>query len=270
MIEKIQEAAVYLQQQYSDKPNIGIVLGSGLGTFAKQIEVEKEIDYSQIPHFPISTVKGHQGKLIFGKLEGKQVVAMSGRFHTYEGYAADEVIFPIRVMKLLGVQYVLISNAAGAMNSRFNIGDIMFIKDHVSFFVPNPLIGKNVDALGPRFPDMSEPYSKQLLAKARAIADKQQITVREGVYISVTGPTFETKAEYNLLLACGGDAVGMSTVQECIAARHMGMEVFAMSVITDIGIMEVEKVITHEEVLEAANAAEPKLASIFRDLVAAI
>jgi purine-nucleoside phosphorylase len=140
----------------------------------------------------------------------------------------------------------------------------------VSFFVPNPLIGKNVDALGPRFPDMSEPYSKQLLAKARVIADKQQITVREGVYISVTGPTFETKAEYNLLLACGGDAVGMSTVQECIAARHMGMEVFAMSVITDIGIMEVEKVITHEEVLEAANAAEPKLASIFRDLVAAI
>jgi purine-nucleoside phosphorylase len=270
LINQIQEAVQYIQQKHAFKAEIGIVLGSGLATFSEQIQVEAAIAYADIPHFPVSTVKGHQGKLLLGSIGGKNVIAMSGRFHYYEGYRADEIVFPIRVMKYLGVKTVLLSNAAGAMNSKFSIGDIMLIEDHVSLFVPNPLIGKNEEALGPRFPDMSEAYSKSLLTKAEIIAQELSIPVKKGIYIAVTGPTFETKAEYRLLLACGGDAVGMSTVQECIIARHMGLQVFAMSVITDIGIMEEEKITTHEEVLEAAKAAEPKLAAIFRELIHSI
>jgi purine-nucleoside phosphorylase len=268
MMQKINEAVAFIKQQYNNKPAVGIVLGSGLGSFTGEIAVEKEIHYSAIPHFPVSTVEGHSGKLIFGKLGGKDVVAMAGRFHYYEGYDTGEVVFPIRVMKFLGLETLLVSNAAGGMGKGFKVGDLMIIKDHVSLFTPNPLIGKNIDAFGPRFPDMSEPYKKHLIAKAKAIAAAAGYDVKEGVYCGVTGPTFETRAEYKLLSLIGGDAVGMSTVQEVTAAVHMGLPVFAISVITDIGIREEENVITHEEVLQAAKDAEPKLTHIFKELIA--
>jgi purine-nucleoside phosphorylase len=244
------------------------VLGSGLGNLAGEIEIEKEIEYSKIPHFPVSTVEGHDGKLVFGKISGKRVVAMAGRFHYYEGYTAQQVVFPIRLMKFLGVKTLLISNAAGGMNRSFKVGDLMIIHDHISLFTVNPLIGKNDDELGLRFPDMSEPYNKMLISKAKKIAADLSITVKEGIYAGVTGPTFETRAEYKLLHVAGGDAVGMSTVQEVIAAVHAGMRVFAMSVITDIGIREDENIITHQEVLHAAAEAEPKLTAIFKQLIA--
>ena len=269
-MKKLEETAGFLQSQYSETPVVGIVLCSGLGSFIDDIDVEKEVAYGDIPNFPVSTVEGHKGKLVFGKLGGKTVVAMAGRFHFYEGYEAKEVVYPIRVMKLLGVQTVLLSNAAGGVNTSFRVGDIMIIKDHISFFTPNPLIGKNMSEFGPRFPDMSEPYNKQLIQKAKEIAAHHQFDIKEGVYTAVTGPTFETRAEYKLVHTLGGDVVGMSTVQEAIVANHAGMKVFAMSVVTDMGIREEENVITHEEVLEAAKHAEPKLAIIFKELVASI
>lgn len=269
-MKQLQETAAYLRQQYSSTPIVGIVLGSGLGNFVREIKVEKEVPYTDIPHFPVSTVEGHSGKLIFGELAGKKVVAMAGRFHYYEGYSPQEVVLPIRVMHLLGVKYLLLSNAAGAVNANYKVGDIMMIRDHISFFTPNPLVGKNLPELGPRFPDMSEPYSKRLIEKAREIGQKNGYDLKEGVYVAVTGPTFETRAEYRLIQAVGGDVVGMSTVQENIVAVHMGMEVFAASVVTDLGIRDEENKITHEEVLEAAREAEPKLAGLFRELTQAI
>jgi purine-nucleoside phosphorylase len=269
-LKQFNETVKYLKKQYSETPQIGIVLGSGLGHFVNEIQVEKEVAYEDIPHFPVSTVEGHKGRLIFGKLSGKNVIAMAGRFHYYEGYDAQEVVFPIRVMKLLGVETLLLSNAAGGVNTSYKVGDIMIIRDHISFFTPNPLIGKNFSELGPRFPDMSEPYKKHLIQKAKAIAAVHNYDIREGVYVAVTGPTFETRAEYRMIHVIGGDVVGMSTVQESIVANHMGMDVFAVSVVTDVGIREEENKITHEEVLEAAKAAEPKLALLFKELVAAI
>ena len=266
-MQKFNEAVSYLKTAYPHIPEVGIVLGSGLGNFSDEVEVEKEISYDQVPHFPVSTVEGHKGKLIFGNLSGKKVVCMAGRFHFYEGYDAEQVVFPIRVMKLLGIKALLLSNAAGGVNPDFKVGDLMIITDHVSFFTSNPLIGKNISEFGTRFPDMSEPYKKELIQKAKAIAKRLGIVLREGVYYGVTGPTFETRAEYKLVHALGGDAVGMSTVQECIAAIHMGLPVFAMSVITDIGIREDEHKITHEEVLQAAKAAEPHFAAMFREMV---
>ncbi len=263
----LQETASFILQHCSTRPQVGIVLGSGLGNFTAEMKIEKEIAYADIPHFPVSTVEGHSGKLIFGELNGKAVVAMAGRFHYYEGYTPQQVVYPIRVMSSLGVQTVLISNAAGGINASFAVGDLMIISDHISFFAINPLLGKNEDDLGPRFPDMSEPYSLQLIAKAKTIAEKLQIPVYTGVYTGVTGPTFETRAEYKLIRVLGGDAVGMSTVQEVIAAVHCGMKVFAMSVITDIGIREEDNTITHEEVLQAAKDAEPKLTTIFNHLI---
>jgi len=268
MISKITEATAYLKGLIGEEPTVGIVLGSGLGSFTKEIKIEKEIPYGDIPHFPVSTVEGHSGKLIIGELGGKRVVAMAGRFHYYEGYAPQEVVFPIRVMKYLGVKTLLLSNAAGGTNPSFKVGDLMIIRDHISFFTPNPLIGKNEPEFGTRFPDMTEPYKKDLISKARSIAEKAGYVIKEGVYVSVTGPTFETKAEYKLVSIMGADAVGMSTVQEVITAVHMGMNVFAISVITDLGIREQENVITHEEVLQAAKEAEPKLTYIFRELTA--
>lgn len=268
MITKINEAVDYIRRIYNVSPSVGIVLGSGLGSFTAEIKIEKEVSYGDIPHFPVSTVEGHSGKLIFGELGGKKVVAMAGRFHYYEGYHTNDVVFPIRVMKFLGVETLLISNAAGGINAGFEVGDLMVIKDHISLFAVNPLIGKNIDAFGPRFPDMSEPYNKALIEKAKAIAAKKDIDLKEGVYCGVTGPTFETRAEYKLMHVLGGDAVGMSTVQEVIVAVHMGITVFAMSVITDIGIREEENKITHAEVLEAAAHAEPKLTYIFKELIA--
>lgn len=268
ILEHIREAVAFIQSKYKDQPIAGIVLGSGLGSFTQGMDIELEIPYSEIPHFPVSTVKGHSGKLIFGTLNGKKVMCMAGRFHYYEGYNPVDVVFPIRVMKFLGVQTLFLSNAAGGTNPSFKVGDLMMIHDHVSFFVPNPLVGKNIEELGTRFPDMSEPYSKALMTKAKAIASNAGIDLKSGVYMGVTGPTFETRAEYKMIHVLGADAVGMSTVQETIAAVHMGMTVFAMSVITDLGIRDEENVITHEEVLQAAKDAEPKLTHIFKELVA--
>jgi purine-nucleoside phosphorylase len=267
-IEQLKETTSFIKKIYSEKPEIGIVLGSGLGNLAKEIIVEKEISYDDIPHFPVVTVEGHQGKLIFGKLSGKNVVAMSGRFHYYEGYTPKQVVFPIRIMKFLGVEMLLVSNAAGGINPSFKVGDLMIIKDHISLLTVNPLIGKNNDELGLRFPDMSEPYNKQLISKVKTIAAKLNISLKEGVYAGVTGPTFETRAEYKFLHFAGSDVVGMSTVQEVIAAVHAGMKVVALSVITDMGIREEDNIITHEEVLAAAAKAEPKVAAIFKQLIA--
>ncbi|MBC7850144.1 MAG: purine-nucleoside phosphorylase [Chitinophagaceae bacterium] len=269
MIAQLNETTAFIRKQYPHEPVAGIVLGSGLGDFASQIEIEKELDYRDIPHFPTSTVEGHKGKLIFGKLSGKRVVAMAGRFHFYEGYSVEAITFPIRLMKFLGIKVLLLSNAAGGVNPAHKVGDLMIINDHISFGTLNPLIGKNIEQLGPRFPDMSEPYSKSLIAKAKAIANKQQIPVHEGVYFVVTGPTFETKAEYKMIHLLGADAVGMSTVQENIVAVHMGLPVFAISVITDLGIGH-QETITHEEVLRAAKNAEPKLSILFKELIAEI
>ena len=269
-MQKFDEALSYLKGIYAHVPEVGIVLGSGLSNFIEDVEIEKEVSYDAIPHFPVSTVEGHKGKLIFGNLSGKKIVCMAGRFHFYEGYEAEQVVFPVRIMKLLGIKALLLSNAAGGVNPNFRVGDMMIIKDHVSFFMKNPLIGKNISEFGTRFPDMSEPYTKELIQKAKDIGQKLGISLREGVYYGVTGPTYETHAEYKLIHALGGDAVGMSTVQECIVANHMGLPVFAMSVITDIGIREDETRITHEEVLQAAKEAEPRFASIFKEMVAAI
>ncbi len=267
VLQQIEAAKVFIQSKIATTPLIGVVLGSGLGKFSQEIDVITEIDYSAIPHFPVATVEGHSGKLIFGTIHGKLVVCMGGRFHYYEGYTTEQVVFPIRVLKALGVTTLLISNAAGGTRQDFKVGDLMIINDHISMSTVNPLLGKNIDALGPRFPDMSEPYSKAIIAQAKTIAQQNHIEVKEGVYFGVTGPTFETRAEYKMIKLLGGDAVGMSTVQEVIAAKHMGMIVFAMSIITDIGIREEENTITHQEVLEAANAAEPKFTFIFSELI---
>lgn len=266
IILQLQETTDFIRSLYPHTPEAGIVLGSGLGDFANEIKIRKEIDYKDIPHFPVSTVEGHKGKLLFGELEGKIVVAMAGRFHFYEGYTVEEVTFPIRVMKFLGIKCLFLSNASGSVNSDFKVGDLMIINDHISFSTMNPLIGKNHSSLGPRFPDMSEPYSKKLIEKAKQVAASNDIKVHEGVYFVVTGPTFETKAEYRMIHLLGADVVGMSTVQETIVAVHMGLPVFAISVITDMGIGE-HPITTHEEVLKAAKAAEPKLAIIFKGLI---
>lgn len=267
LMNQLKEAAAFIGSKANQKANIGIVLGSGLGNLSKEIKVEVSIPYSEIPHFPVSTVEGHGGSLLFGELSGKKVWVMSGRFHFYEGYTPHQVTFPVRVMHLLGVKTLFLSNAAGGVNPAFKVGDLMVITDHISLFVVNPLLGKNEEELGTRFPDMSEPYSKELIAQAMQIAAENQIELKKGVYTGVTGPTFETRAEYKMIHALGGDAVGMSTVQENIVAVHCGMKVFATSVITDLGIREEENVITHEEVLEAATAAEPKLTLLFKELI---
>jgi purine-nucleoside phosphorylase len=269
-ISLLQQTADFIKKSYPHESSVGIVLGSGIGNLSKEIEIEFQLDYSSIPDFPVSTVKGHSGQLIFGKLEGKRIVAMAGRFHYYEGYAVEQVVFPVRLMKFLGVKTILLSNAAGGMNPNFKVGDLMVITDHISFFTKNPLIGPNEEKIGPRFPDMSEPYKKQLVQKAKSIAAEKGILLREGIYVGVTGPTFETRAEYRFLHLVGADAVGMSTVQESIAAVHMGMDVFAMSIITDLGIRDEENAITHEEVLHEARLAEPKLTAIFKGLVASL
>lgn len=262
------ETATYIKTKFNAEPVIGVVLGSGLGNFIEEIQVQAEINYSDLPHFPVSTVKGHSGKLIFGKIHEKNIVVMSGRFHYYEGYTPQQVAYPVRVMKMLGVKTLLISNAAGGVNTSFKVGDLMIINDHISFFTVNPLLGKNEDDLGIRFPDMSEPYNRELIHKAKSIAKNLGYHIQEGVYCGVTGPSFETRAEYKLIKAVGGDAVGMSTIQEVIAAAHAGMKVFAISIISNMGIRDEQNEVTHEEVLNAANAAEPKMTAIFKQLIA--
>lgn len=259
MLQKINESADYIRPLMPNTPSIGVVLGSGLGDLVKEMSIEKEIPYESIPHFLSSTVKGHKGSLIFGTLNGVDVLVMSGRFHYYEGYSLKDTTFPIHVMKALGVKTLILSNAAGGMNPTFQIGDIMLIKDHINMFGTNPLLGPNNDMIGPRFPDMSQAYSKRLIELARVTGVELDIPLQQGVYVGVTGPCFETPAEYRMYHILGADAVGMSTVPETITARHIGLEVFALSVITDLGVVgQVEKA-SHEEVLAAAQKTGPKM-----------
>lgn len=267
-MERMNEAVQFIHEQADFKPEYGIVLGSGLGNLSDEIEQVAAIPYTDIPHFPHSTVKGHGGKLILGLLSGKKVVAMQGRFHYYEGYSPQEVTFPIRVMKQLGVETLLLSNAAGGLQEHIKIGDLVLINDHINLQPENPLRGKNYDELGPRFPDMMHTYDKELLGRASEIAGLNNIAYHHGVYVGVPGPTLETPAEYTYLHTIGGDAVGMSTVPEVIVARHMDMRVFAVSVITDQGYpKEAIRELTHEDVLRVAGEAEPKVRLIIRELL---
>ena len=267
MLETINKTADYLRSKIGEVPNTAIILGTGLGELANQIENRTEIPYPEIPNFPVSTVEGHSGKLIIGTLGGKKVLAMQGRFHYYEGYNMKEVTFPVRVFKALGIEYLFVSNAAGGMNSSFDVGDIMLIEDHINLFPEHPLHGKNHEELGTRFPDMSEAYNKDLRNLAMEIANEHNIKLQHGVYIGLTGPTFETPAEYNYLRIIGGDAVGMSTVPEVIVANHAKMKVLAFSIITDLGVLGKIVEITHEEVQEAAKIAQPKMALIMREIL---
>ncbi|MDY3683562.1 MAG: purine-nucleoside phosphorylase, partial [Sodaliphilus sp.] len=234
-LELISETAAYITEKVGEMPKTAIILGTGLGELVKHIDIKVAIPYSEIPNFPVSTVEGHSGRLIFGNLGSKYIMAMQGRFHFYEGYSMKEATFPVRVMNKLGVKTLFVSNAAGGMNPEFRIGDLMIINDHINLFPEHPLRGKNYNELGPRFPSMDEPYSHRLIKKAKEIAAEKNIRLMEGVYVGTQGPTFETPAEYRYFSRIGGDAVGMSTVPEVIVARHMGMEVFGMSVITDLG-----------------------------------
>lgn len=267
MLEKILETVDFIKSKTgSFEPEVGIVLGSGLGGLVDVIDIQYSIPYADIPNFPVSTVKGHQGKLILGTLGGRKVVAMQGRFHYYEGYSTKEVTFPIRVLKYLGIKLLVLSNASGGINPDFRVSDIMFITDHINL-LPNPLIGKNDDRIGTRFPEMSEAYNKNVLKFADDIANELNIKVQHGVYVGDTGPTYETPAEYNYYRVIGGDCVGMSTVPEVIVARHCGLPVFAMSIITDLGGKDVSCTVTHEEVINAANVAEPKMTAILKELL---
>lgn len=268
MIEKIRETAGFLKDRTGMKPEVGIILGSGLGGLVKAMDVKHSIDYKQVPNFPTSTVEGHAGKLIFGLLEGKEVVAMQGRFHYYEGYPMQQVTFPVRVMKLLGVHTMFLSNAAGGLNPSFEVGDLMIIRDHINMFPENPLRGKNIDELGTRFPEMSETYSKQLIGRAKRIAVENNIKAQSGVYIGSPGPTLETPAEYKMFRILGADATGMSTVPEVIVARHMGITCFGISVVTNLTeASEMERPTTHDEVQNVAEQAEPKMTLIFKELI---
>ena len=266
MLEKIRETAAYIMKATERRPETAIILGTGLGRLADEIEERQEIAYKDIPHFPVSTVEGHSGKLIFGKLGGKEIMAMQGRFHFYEGYSMKEVTYPIRVMRELGIKTLFVSNASGGTNPDFEIGDLMIITDHINLFPEHPLRGKNID-YGPRFPDMSEAYSKDLIARAKAIAAELGITVREGVYLGTQGPTFETPSEYRMFHRLGADAVGMSTVPEVIVANHCGIKVFGISIVTDLGVEGKIVEVTHEEVQKAADAAQPKMTAIMRELI---
>lgn len=247
-------------------PKTAIVLGTGLGQLASEITDTYDFPYKDIPNFPVSTVEGHDGRLIFGKLGGKDILAMKGRFHYYEGYSMKEVTFPIRVMKELGIETLFVSNAAGGANKDFRIGDLMIIKDHINFFPEHPLRGKNIPQ-GPRFPDMHEAYDKQLIAMADAIAEEKGIRVVHGTYFGVQGPSYETPAEYRAYHMLGGDSVGMSTVPEVIVARHCGIRVFGISIITNMGISDTPVEATHEEVQEAANNAQPRMTTIMREMI---
>lgn len=267
MLEKISETARFLMSAQKTNPLIGIILGTGLGGLVNEIDIETTILYKDIPNFPVSTVEGHKGQLIFGKINGKPVLAMQGRFHYYEGYTMKEVTFPVRVMKQIGIKHLLVSNASGGLNPDYKVGDIMIIDDHINMFGANPLLGKNIAELGPRFPDMSQPYSHDLNARAKKIANKIGVEIRQGVYVGTAGPTFETPAEYKFFRIIGGDAVGMSTVPEVIVARHMNMTCFGVSIITDSGVPGQIVEISHQEVQEIAAAAEPKMTRIIADLI---
>ncbi|MCH2234446.1 MAG: purine-nucleoside phosphorylase [Crocinitomicaceae bacterium] len=270
MLKKITEAAEYISARVKMTPEIGIVLGTGLGGLVNEIEVETKIHYSKIPNFALSTVESHSGQLIFGKLGNKNVVAMQGRFHYYEGYSMEQITFPIRVMKFLGVEKLLLSNAAGGLNPDFGVGEIVIIKDHINLFPDNPLIGENLDQLGPRFVDLYETYSPEMRAKALEIAKANDIKVEEGVYAGLTGPALETEAEYKYLRIIGGDTVGMSTIPEVLVARHMDIPVFAISIVTDLGIPGKIKPIDIPEIIAVAEKQEPKMTVIMKELIASL
>lgn len=267
MWEKVQETVSYIAEKTGFTPRYGVILGSGLGSFTDDIEIEHTLPYSEIPNFPTSTVEGHKGALIFGKIGGNNVVAMQGRFHYYEGYSMAEVTFPVRVMKFLGVEKLIVSNASGGVNPFYKVGDIVYIYDHINLMPEHPLRGKNDERFGPRFVNMGEPYSRKMIAKAKEIAVTMGIDVKDGIYLGLQGPTFETLGEYRMVKVLGADCVGMSTVPEVIVARHMNMEVFGISVITDIGSEEAIEEISHDEVLLAAQSAEPKVRSIIKELI---
>ncbi|NDW12361.1 purine-nucleoside phosphorylase [Bacteroides sp. 214] len=265
MLEKIKETALFLKERMNTSPETAIILGTGLGRLVDEITEKYEIQYEDIPNFPISTVEGHSGKLIFGKLGNKDIMAMQGRFHYYEGYSMQECTFPVRVMKELGIKTLFVSNASGGTNANFEIGDLMIITDHINYFPEHPLRGKNL--YGDRFPDMSEAYSKELITKAKEIAKEKGIKVQEGVYLGTQGPTFETPAEYKMFGIWGADAVGMSTVPEVIVANHCKIKVFGMSIITDLGVEGKIVEVSHEEVQKAANEVQPFMTAIMRELI---
>lgn len=264
---QLNDALAYIQNQTKSKPQVGIILGTGLGGLVGEIDIMIEIPYQSIPHFPVSTVESHEGKLIFGKLSGKEVVVMQGRFHYYEGYSMPQITFPVRIMKMLGIENLLISNAAGGMNPQFRTGDLMLMVDHINLLGTNPLIGQNLDEFGPRFPDMSEPYSKQLIELAESIAIENKIKLQRGVFIAVPGPNLETRAEYRFLRLAGADVVGMSTVPENIVAVHMDLDVLGISVITDECFPDALQPVNVEEIIEVANKTEPKLTLMMKEIV---
>lgn len=265
--EKIQETLSVIRSKTKEEFSVGIILGTGLGGLVKEIKIDHEIDYAELPHFPLSTVESHHGKLILGTIGNKKVVAMQGRFHYYEGYTMQQITYPVRVMKFLGVTDLLVSNACGGMNPIYKRGDLMLMVDHINLLGDNPLIGKNEDELGPRFPDMSEPYSQYLINIAEEVALDNKIKIQKGVYVAVPGPNLETKAEYRFLRAIGADVVGMSTIPENIVANHMGMKVLGMSIITDECFPDSLKPVNVQEIIAAAMAAEPKMTLIMKEVI---
>ena len=267
ILQRVNSTADFIRSQIKESPDYGIILGTGLGGLVKEIEVSVSIAYDSIPNFPVSTVESHSGKLIFGKLSGKNIVAMQGRFHFYEGYSMEDIVLSVRVMKLLGIKKLFVSNACGGINPAFEKGDLCIINDHINLFPGNPLVGGNINELGPRFPDMSAPYDKKMIALANIICAEENIKTRNGVYAGVTGPMLETPAEYKFLRIIGADVVGMSTIPEIVAARHLSLPCFACSIVTDICYGEIVPV-TLEEIIAIANKAEPKLTTLFKRLIA--
>ena len=267
-MKQLAEAVAYIQSQYEQSPSFGIILGTGLGSLVNEVDIQHTISYEDIPHFPVSTVESHSGRLIFGRLGDADVVVMQGRFHYYEGYTMQEVTFPVRVLKLLGIKKLFISNAAGSLNPAYGLSDLMILNDHINLQPENPLRGKNFDDLGPRFPDMSEPYDAVMVGQAMELAREHKIPAHQGVYVSVPGPNLETIAEYKYLRIIGADAVGMSTVPENLVARHMDLPCFAVSVITDLGVPGKIKKISIEEVIAAAKIAEPRMTLLIKELIA--
>ena len=267
MWEQVQETVSYIKERIDFTPEYGVILGSGLGSFTGEMKVQFTLPYNEIPNFPVSTVQGHKGALVFGTIGDKKVVAMQGRFHFYEGYSMTEVTFPVRVMKFLGVEKLVVSNASGGVNPSYKVGSVVMITDHINMTPEHPLRGKNDERFGPRFVNMSEPYSRKMIAKATELAKELNILVHKGIYLGLQGPTFETLAEYKMVKILGADCVGMSTVSEVIVARHMDLETFGISVITDMGNEESIGTISHDEVLEAAKEAEPKVRSLIKELI---
>lgn len=267
MWDKVQETVKFLKDKGITKPDYGIILGTGLGNLVDKITIEIKLPYGEIPNFPVSTVQGHSGELIFGTIGTKKVVAMKGRFHFYEGWTMEQTVFPVRVMKFLGVDNLIVSNASGGVNPAFKVGDIMLITDHINFMPEHPLRGKNDERFGPRFVDMHQAYSKKMIAKMEGIADKLNISVQKGIYLALQGPTFETPAEYKMVKILGADAVGMSTVPEVIVAKHMGMTCFGLSVITDLGVEGIVEAVSHEEVQKAAKGSEKNIGNLVEEFI---